>query len=54
VPFALLAAAIGMVLVVITALLHRQFHMFALVGSLAGLATAFCHRRAAAAPVARR
>jgi hypothetical protein len=46
VPFSLLAAAVGAVLVVLTAMLYREFHMFALAGFFAGIATAYFHRKA--------
>lgn len=48
VPFALIAVVIGLVLVVFTAVVHRQFHMFALAAAAAGAVTAFFHRKAAA------
>ena len=48
IPFSLVAAAIGIVLVVVVAILHHQFHMFALATALSGFVTAFCHRKAAA------
>jgi len=43
----LVAAAIGIGLVVVTATLHHQFHMPALAVALSGFVTAFCHRKAA-------
>lgn len=47
IPFSLLAAAIGLFFFVVTAVLHRQFHMFALAGFFAGIVTAYFHRKAA-------
>lgn len=48
VGLALLASAIGVFFLVATAVLHGQFHVFALAATCAGLVTASCHRRAAA------
>jgi len=48
VPFALVAVAIGIVLVIFTAIVHHQFHMFAFAAAAAGATTAFFHRKAAA------
>ncbi len=47
VPFSLLAAIIGVFFVVTTAVLHREFHVFALSAFFAGIVTAYCHRQAA-------
>lgn len=47
VPFALLAFAIGVVLVAFTAIAHHEFHFFALAAGTAGAITAHCHRKAA-------
>lgn len=49
VPFSLIAVLSGFGLVVVTAIVHRQFHMFALTAGLAGAITGFCHSRATAA-----
>lgn len=46
VPFSLLAATIGAFFFVATAVLHDQFHMFALAGFLSGIVTAYFHRKA--------
>ena len=46
VPFALAVAATGAFFVVVAAVLHAQFHLFALTASLAGLVTAHAERRA--------
>lgn len=48
VPFALLAAVVGTALVVFTAVVHKEFHMFAMAAAVAGAVTAFCHVRASA------
>lgn len=48
VPFALIAVVIGIVLVIFTAVAHRQFHMPALAAAAAGTVTAFFHRKAVA------
>ncbi len=45
---ALMVAAIGVFLVVLTGIVYGEFHLIALVGSLAACLTAFCHRRAEA------
>lgn len=47
VPFSLTAAAIGAFFVVVAAMMHGQFHMFALAGFFSGIATAYFHRKAA-------
>lgn len=47
VPFALSVAAAGAFFVIVTAVLHHQFHMFALVGCSSGVVTAHFHRKAA-------
>ena len=49
VPMALIVAAIGAFFFVATALLHSQFHAFALAGTFAGVGTAHFHRKAARA-----
>jgi hypothetical protein len=46
VPFALVAAVLGAFFVVVAAVRHAQFHLFAATGSLAGMLTAYAHRRA--------
>ncbi|MDQ3982593.1 MAG: hypothetical protein M3271_07940 [Actinomycetota bacterium] len=46
VPLALSAAALAAFFVVFAAVRHRQFHMFALAGFLAGIVTAYFHRKA--------
>lgn len=46
VPFALAAAAMGAFFVVVTAVLHQEFHMFALAGFLSGVVTTHFHRKA--------
>jgi hypothetical protein len=46
VPFALFGSAIGVFFVVATAVLHREFHVFALAVVLAGLLIAYCHPKA--------
>jgi uncharacterized protein len=48
IPFALIAVFAGFGLVVVTAIIHREFHMFALAAGIAGAVTAFCHARASA------
>lgn len=48
VPFALIAVVIGIVLLVFTAVAHRQFHMPALAAAVAGAITAVFHRKAVA------
>lgn len=50
VPFALLAAVLGAFFVVMAAVLHGQFHLFALAASLAGTLTAYAHRKAERLP----
>lgn len=46
VPLALLAAAAGVVTVVLIELLHQQFHFLALTLATAGVLTAIFHRKA--------
>jgi hypothetical protein len=46
VPFSILTATIGVVFVVLTGVLHSQFHMFALAVFFSGIVTAHCHRKA--------
>lgn len=46
IPLALFMAAGGAFFVGVAAVLHGQFHMFALVGFFAGIATAYFHRKA--------
>lgn len=46
VPFAILAAILGAFFVVVAAVLHGQFHFFALAASLAGVLTAYAQRQA--------
>ncbi len=46
VPFSLLVAAIGAAFVVIAAVLHHQFHMFALAALVSGILTAYFHAKA--------
>ena len=48
VPFSLVAVAIGIMLVIYTAVVHSQFHMPALAAALAGATTAFFHRKVVA------
>ena len=48
VPFALIAVVAGVVLVIFTAAVHKQFHMPALAAAVAGATTAFFHRKAVA------
>jgi Pyridine nucleotide-disulphide oxidoreductase len=48
VPFALLAVFVGSGLVVLTAVVYGQFHMFALAAAICGAITAFCHHKAVA------
>lgn len=48
VPFALIAVVAGVGLVIFTAVVHKDFHMFALAAGVAGAVTAFCHPRAVA------
>jgi hypothetical protein len=50
VQLSLLASAIGVFFVVATAVLHGQFHVFALAVVCCGALTAYCHRRATASP----
>jgi hypothetical protein len=52
VPFAVIVVVIGVVLVVFTAIVHHQFHMFALAAAVAGAVTAFFHRKTVAQQVA--
>ena len=47
VAVSILAALVGAFFLIVTAVLHHQFHLFALVGSISGAATAYCHREAA-------
>ena len=49
VPFSFIAVVVGFGLVIVTAIVHHQFHMFALATGIAGAVTAFCHPRATAA-----
>jgi len=46
VPFALLAVTLGVAIGVLTAILHREFHMFAFAGAAAGAVTAVFHGKA--------
>ncbi len=48
VPFALIVTVAGAVIGVFTAVVHHQFHLFALAIVIAGATTAFFYRRAAA------
>lgn len=48
VPLALIVALAGAVIGVFTAVVHHQFHLFALALAIAGVTTAFFDRRAAA------
>jgi len=50
VPLALVAAAIGVFFLVAAAVVHGQFHVFALAVVCCGTLTAYCHRRATAFP----
>jgi hypothetical protein len=46
--FAILVATIGVTIALLTAVLHGQFHMFAVVGALAGVGAGVFHNRALA------
>jgi len=50
VQLSLLASAIGVFFLVATAVLHGEFHVFALAVVCCGALTAYCHRRATASP----
>lgn len=46
--FAFIAVVVGAALVIFTAVVHHQFHLFALAAAVAGAVTAFYHRKAVA------
>ncbi|MEW6366745.1 MAG: hypothetical protein AB1714_19120 [Acidobacteriota bacterium] len=48
VPLSALMTAIGIAVGAFAATVHRQFHLFAFATAVAGIITAFCHRRAIA------
>jgi hypothetical protein len=50
VPFTVVAALIAFAVMVLTAVLHGEFHAFALLACIAATVTAYCHPRSAPAP----